>query len=511
MNSKKHTSNPFVKGSRRKSRMRRRVETLMGILIGLALVIFLIWYFNLPEETEQEIKRDVSGRTSYEFVRDHGTPSELYSKLLELNAWPKDERIPIIIDFQRKRIEIADRILALENPDESFRVAAARAKLDALGSHYGVDYNDTLNDPAIVQAYRAAIDEFKNDRDEGIAKQALLANGKLTVFEFEKDPESTPKENVEQAILTLVEKYPSDVYVVGTVKLLIKKLIEIDGESGIELTKKVVPGYEGIDDDFIEVAVEQMKDLMILYELNIGDVLTDVDERSADDQNQMSDAALKVLDRDDIGQTSIDLISSLIAWFERHEQYDKSKLLAQKMVDSSANLQGEIGKYAKRLGQDALSRSNLIGTKWNFEALDADRRQLTDAEFSGKVTIVLFWSPRDSRQSQVINDLNNLHRALSNRGLNVVTVSLVPQSEFTTPLNVQPNESWWNLISLPDAKSPYLVQCPITRIPFFLLVDKKGIVTDINVEMSKLKTKVDWLLLDSNQDGETKAASSDGR
>ena len=90
--------------------------------------------------------------------------------------------------------------------------------------------------------------------------------------------------------------------------------------------------------------------------------------------------------------------------------------------------------------------------------------------------------------SSLLQMLDQLHSLVGTSGVKIVTVKI----EEIEGSDAQSNPNWTNIRSTPDDRSSYLEQCPVNRVPYFIIVGRDLKCKEIHVPFEELKTKIDW-------------------
>ncbi len=485
----------------RKSVSRRLMEMILGVVIGLGLLIGLVWYFFLrePPDSSAAKKGDVTPSiigasfdpiADFENIRNNGGLNDLQALLIELNNWPKGATLPVRIDYQNKRVAIANRILAHPEATEEQRVLAGKAKLDALGAYYGLDYMNQLSDPLIAEKYLKASSGFLDDPNYELSRDAYLGKAKTLIYEFSKGSWPGTFASVEDAILVLPEKFPDDSFVISNVQLLLTALRQSDMPKSMQLTKKIIQACQGMQDPQVLQLLRSMQDVVLLNEKGSALMLESSWDKTAD-QKPLLDNVLELCDRTETGETVLRQIETAINWFEKIGKVDYSIEICNRLAATANLRQPEaVAELAQEIAQNGLQRAKCLNSKWSFEANDERGRKLESKDFSDKVVLIAYWSPSSNQSNRMFDELNRLHSLLATANIKFVTVRIDDSPGF----DAQSNPAWTNLRSTPGNPSPYVTQCPVTRVPYYVIIGRDGKAKALNVDFSELKTKADWFL-----------------
>lgn len=476
----------------------RLLEMAFGVLVGGALLAGLVWYFFIREPVEyvqrrEDIENSVITGTidpirDFETIRDTGTVGDMKSLLLALNDWPRDAIPPVKVDFQKKRIEISDKILEHENRTNLHREMAATAKLDALGAWYGLDYENNFADPLIAEKYQAACKGYEKDEDVELRREAFLGKAKALIFEYCKGKWNGTFAHVENSLLELPKQFPEDAYVLSNINLLMSTLQQSKEKESMELYRKLVTAYDGMKDPQVIELRRRLSDVVLLYEAGVSKLISgnwNTPENKVELYNELSSLAKNPRS----GSTVIRQIGFAVNGFEKVSDYEYARKICEDLRDNLGSRPPEVDELAAFIAKDGLQRLSSLNQPWSFAGKDARGRAIDPDQFTDKVVVVLYWSPRKSRlASSQFQLLEQLGQLVAPSGVRFVTV----QIEEVANKDVQANPAWTNILSTEKDRSGYMNQCPVNRVPYFIIIGRDGLLKELHVPYEELKTKIDF-------------------
>ncbi|MCP4889026.1 MAG: hypothetical protein GY904_20745, partial [Planctomycetaceae bacterium] len=128
-------------------------------------------------------------------------------------------------------------------------------------------------------------------------------------------------------------------------------------------------------------------------------------------------------------------------------------------------------------------------TAWKTKKLPFDW-----VEFSrDHAVVVLFWSTTEAASLKLLHQLLELPEFSTGQGTRLLAVN-VSQNTDTQNLFPHPAESLAVVFSLADANAnTFQEEMGIDRVPQVLLVDRKGLVIDVNPQPNRLKLAIEGL------------------
>jgi peroxiredoxin len=148
---------------------------------------------------------------------------------------------------------------------------------------------------------------------------------------------------------------------------------------------------------------------------------------------------------------------------------------------------------ARQMARDALSKLERVGQPLDFSFTALDGRKLRLAELRGKVVLVDFWSTTCVPCVREIPDLKRLYEKFHTNGLEVIGVSLDSNKAALTRFIEKEKISWPQCYDLDRATNQLATQYGITAIPVMWLVDKHGVLRQLDARSDQEK-KVKTLL-----------------
>ena len=472
----------------------RLMQTMFGLTLGFGIIFGLLYTFNqaAPPVVEED-ETSYGGQSDYEYIRDQGSLLELNNLLNELADWPKDGPLPVRIQYLDRRITIANKLLSHENATEKDKIDAAKAKIEAIGAYYALDFINRIGDPFIVERTEEISNEYYEHADAKLATEAQLLKAKVSVFEYVKKP-SEPKLNYVKECLTDVStRHSESEYVFANTGILLRRLVSDFPEQAVPLANEIVKIYNQNSSARLSQSIDELNDNILITQSKISEHFHGDWVGTAVDQQGLQDKVVDLAKRIDTGRSMIDKMIQAIAWFENMDRYDAAREVCQVLVDSAAQRENrEVANYATQVGQAGLKRLNIIGKKWNFEGLDQDGNPINVSEYENMICLIFFWSHKNPKAMRNFTRIDDLYRELRRRGIRILTVPIDDFSQ-TDQLDINPrevNSIWQTVLSvnLKPETNPYLQQFPVSKTPYMVLIDREGIVRDINVKMSQLRT-----------------------
>lgn len=160
---------------------------------------------------------------------------EVADALLKANDWPRDAELFVRTSENRKRTQLADRLLNLGEPASNHRELAINSKIDALAAIYGLKLLHNLDDEEIEQELHEWCERFINDPTDVVQRNARLGLLKYHVFQHVKHNTVQDAKNAEAQLLEVLQRFPDDDVCLQTVTLIFKSSARLKPEFRIKM------------------------------------------------------------------------------------------------------------------------------------------------------------------------------------------------------------------------------------------------------------------------------------
>ena len=480
----------------------------VGGLTTLILLVFLGWsHFTAPVVTARDVESAEESRpsaeklldeTDFEQVLESRNQSQLEGLLERLNGWRRDVSLPLKLQANRRRVLVSDRMLTFELSSQQ-RELAIESKIDALSAIYGLDLVHKLGDSKVATALYASANAFEKDKNPKIARVAKMAMLKHDAFEFSKNGYRGDPTSITKRMEDLLNDYQSDEVVVATVKVVITYFSQHAALSGQkDVGRTIIQKLLDIEWKFESAEIvalkQELSDIALLMD---SDYRLLFDNRWADGsagQAKLAKTTLELVRNSNCGVALIENIDRVAYWFEQIDQYETAIEIYRAMRDSATDYSNpDVAKLAKKISEDGLKRSNLVGQKIDFVGVLHTGSVLKSQEFRQKIVVIVFWSAQDNKSLLALKDLN---RDAQEWGPSEVAILGVCTDKdlvenFKT---IAPAMDRITLVTRDAGEKIHILdQCPSQTVPRAMLVDRDGIVVDVNVPILEVATEIGFL------------------
>jgi tetratricopeptide (TPR) repeat protein len=435
------------------------------------------------------------GVSDFDKVLSEGDETQLVELLKLLNNWPKKAPLPTKIDYQKKRIAIADRLLELDCTEVRRQIAAASV-IEASSSYYGLDFLHQMNLPEARQALESAATRYLNDNEESIRRAAKLAMAKLRIFEYAKSLDKNDLELAKESVFDVIDSFPDNQFVVDNVRLLLRRVFYDDIENGRQFMNDFTQRYVDSPSRTVQDLALELSDTVLLSDSKYAQLIANRWADGEPGQEKLLESSLALIGNPRCGTTLLDQVSTTMGWFEQIHEFDKARKICDAMIAAAPKHPvPEIGELAMRTGKAGLQRLAMVDKKINLEG-ETSRGQLKPGSLVDRIVIAVFVSQSD-RSTLALKRLLSLKTEYETRGVELIAVSV--DNELSDELVELLDRNPITCVLANDSQSPtnpILEQFPVLITPYVIIVDHLGIVRRINVQLVDVRTYLDEYIAD---------------
>jgi thiol-disulfide isomerase/thioredoxin len=307
---------------------------------------------------------------------------------------------------------------------------------------------------------------------------------KEQVAEFEKKNGQLAGEAAEK-VRQFYTKYPNDSHAAEARKREYD-LLKVAGDLGNtnvaaraeSLEEERLKDPSASPDERIAMRVQQIQRLMsAATETTITNALVKVEKAVRSLQTDFPDRA----DLASLTMSVADL------WLDRGD-LQKSRALAEEVLKAKGADQ-EIKDSAQAL----LSKVNRVGQPLDIKFSALDGREVDLQKLKGKVVLVDFWATWCGPCMRALPDVKATYEKLHGKGFEIVGISYDDNKEALQRTISSENMTWPQHFDEANAGKKFSEEFGVSTIPTMWLVDKKGILREINAR-TDLAGKVEKLL-----------------
>jgi thiol-disulfide isomerase/thioredoxin len=231
------------------------------------------------------------------------------------------------------------------------------------------------------------------------------------------------------------------------------------------------------EDERLEIRVQQIQRLMSSGSPeNITNSLTKMEK------------AVRALQTDFPKRTDLASLSMSLAdaWLEQGN-LQKSRALTEEVLKN--NPPDEIKESAQAL----IKKLNRVGKPLEIKFTALDGREVDVQKLKGKVVLVDFWATWCGPCMRELPHVKEAYQKLHDKGFEIVGISYDDKKEILGRVLSDENMTWPQYFNEEDAGKKFAEEFGVITIPTMWLVDKKGVLRDLNGR-NDLGAKVEKLL-----------------
>ena len=494
----------FGKHEKKKHSLFRNVITVvLATLMCVALAAGAIyWGINRVGRTnsaEALLGEDFDPIQDYDSVLRVGTLGQKVTLLGALESAPVlYANPPVQLDRLGKISDVARLILEDDSLEESQRIRATQSRIRALWNLYYVKLVNKLESKQTTQKFFEFVRVHLDDSSESIAKAAKIAYmrglaGETITKKFEEK-----LQDFENAVVDLIKTYPDDSEVISNIRVVFTQLRAANSEKAIKLAQQVTDLAGQSNSDEGKELARFLDDIIVLYENGIGDLSKVVD--IIDDVKEFQSKMIELANSYQCGETVLTQLDNGVEFLERRRENQLAQELSQKIFESSNHRTDENSQeLAFRIGREGVARNQLPNRRWDFTETDLEGKPIEAERFADNVCLIVFFSSEQRQATSILRAVSSLSQALAGRNVQFIFVEVAEKSSAQYQLANSKNLRSPILLTSHESPNNYLKQCPTKRLPYLLLIDKNGIVDSINISLSVVMTRIEYLLSE-NQD-----------
>lgn len=446
------------------------------------------------------------GISDFEWFMEEANESEVAGFLKTLQNFPKKASLPIKVDRYRKQIAIADRLIGMDTT-ELRRYLAIESKIKASSQFYGLDFIHDMKLPEAT-ANLESIREYRDIDDDAIRREARLGIAKLSVYEFLKSKDPDRLQTAKDSIYNVVDSFPDSDYIVDNVRLLIQQMLRKTPAAGRETMKEFFDKYSDSGSKGVQDLAIELNDTLLLNAVNYRKLITNRWADGDEGKQRLLNTTLELIKNPKGGTRLLNQVSTTLSWFEQIHDFESARKIAEALFEAAqVHPVPEIATLTQRAGAGGIRRQSMVGERLHFRGQSLDG-ELKDEDYESRVVIVVFFV-NDKLCTRALSNLVRLERELRNKGVALIGCCMEHDIGDTVK-KVTKEYPKFRCIMADDSTPPtneILQQYPVVATPHTILVDHKGIIRRINVQLADIRTHIDALLsarqkdIDGTNDG----------
>ncbi len=430
-----------------------------------------------------------------------GTPDELLEfasqqrdKLMEIQAQlggRLDESAKVrLAEVFRAILTASDKLLGLPDATAEQRYAAVEQKAFAMG---WLSQLEPESDWSAKTRHFAT--QLVADADSGMqirGKEILMG---LQVGEFIWG-RNQDVEGLIRQLADLLKEDPRGIVVLGLANRLVNSLDERGFRTeSRQVLDMIVAAYQDSTDPILAGEANNLIEVLLYRDADIEAKFSAVMDRRPGAGEVFLTELDKIFAQGVVGGQTLQRTAYYIGLLQQTGQYDVARQLCERIEQAFANHSNEQWKQdAAGLTQAALRRLDLIGQPLVVTAERLDGTALDLSPYQQKVVLVVFFTPADPNSQRELAAIKTAYEQFHAKGFEVIGVAVRSNPDTLDQYLAQANLPW-----LTVKNDEFSQQCGADLLPFGVLLDRQGLVTEIFVQGPSLPARLAKILGPADQ------------
>ena len=297
---------------------------------------------------------------------------------------------------------------------------------------------------------------------------------------------------------TTTGKFPESVKIANECLAVIVQLLSQDKrDDAIELMKIMQKNFEKSTDPKVIAASGALGDKIYLADIRFDQLVGNFRSGLAGSDEKYLQAGRDMAELENMGPTIYAEVINVARWLEQSGNIKKAGELLETL---SGTLAKGKNKNLQEGAEQALTRfktrSNLLGKSFKVAGRNRAAVEFDNKDLENKVVMIYFWSSQNLNSIQPLSSFLQLYAAYEGRGFEIVTYCVDTNPENAITMFGSNPPPWKNLFyneKNADHKQ-MLRNSGVQFLPYVLLLDRDGKVTDINVPFTMIQPKLEPLL-----------------
>lgn len=424
-----------------------------------------------------------------------GPPEAIWAFIEGLNTRRPRGRTQgeVLQDMRRMlqaRVMAAERLFNHPESNHDLRQKAVDVVLTSL------QYLNELGAPDVLAVVRSFCTKMAADSDPQIAATGRLMVFSLDVGDLLDEKTKDPAAVVATAQKLLAEEEKNSALFEHLRTAALSLLQSKHRQAGLELVRAIAETFRETTDPALARQVKLMQEEARFLELDLGTKLLAFSRNEPNSLEQLLAGAEELLAGRELGLGTLQQASFIGDTLERGNQVEAARKLYRQIQTAFASTQdAELQKVVKETVDYADRRLGLLNKTFVPSGKTFDGRPFQWADYQGKVVLVTFWSAENIQYlANELPQIKRLREVYKDRGFEVVGVNIDRNRALVEQFLAFQPMPWVTIMDGSDGKGKLLDECGVRSIPFTILINQQGVVTDLHVTAQTLPEKLLKLL-----------------
>jgi hypothetical protein len=401
----------------------------------------------------------------------------------------------------RQEIAVADELLTRKLNDNN-REFAIETKIGSLSVIYGLGFSKDLSGPDATEDLRVFASTFLVDSNPRIARVASLAQFKQLAFERLKVGQTASVKVVCESMMDLIGEFPADPLVIATIQQVGNYYIEKEIDDAVLIVGHLDEGTRDLDSEPIRKMLNLLQGNLMISVSGYKEAFNNRWINGVEGNRNLVRLSQQLLQDDRCNSWVIEDVDQVARWLEQQAYYESAGEIYRSLFEKKQLADGPQDesplRNASRLGKNGLTRLNLVNTKIDLDQVLYNRKSVDLTSLTDRVVVLLLWS------NENIKSINGLLQTCENtkswrrRGGKLLAISIDEKldNELLAEISAASGIIFGNGNIQQNGANRVWEQCPTDVLPRAMLIDRSGIVVDIDVPISQIQTQANFLISD---------------
>ncbi len=441
-----------------------------------------------------------------------GSVQELLAFIKKLSEQPpqgatEKEAIANLTKTQATINEAATKLLTMETTDEQ-REQAIEAKLRSLAlmGRFGIE-----NIEEELLAFAETLTKEKNATFAFLGKKILFGT---KINNIQTGTNKKFAEFVEESRQLLEgNKDDEDVFLICQQAALALANVGQDKFSN-ELFQDIGNTFKTSEKPELAREAENILQQTLFFDLKIEEKITSLIEKEEGAEEALLEAVQQLLDLDSVGQAAFRNIYDVATRCEANDKVALAREIYRRIGERfKAHADKQLAETIAQVVARGETRTTLIGKPYEITGVTIDGSELDWKQYKGKVVLVDFWATWCIPCIQELPNVIDQYKKYHEQGFEVVGINLDDDPTRLKTFMDEANLPWKTVVTVNEKTrgfdAPIAAKNGLDKIPFTVLVDRKGTVKAINLRGAELQTSLAKIFgSGENPDPEKPAAKS---
>jgi hypothetical protein len=476
-----------------KTRIRNNLFGIAIVGVLAALVYFVIAKKNRPRESDVAAPR---AATDFEVVLNSTDPQEIirYSESLPKNLL--SQSLPNQITRLREQLQLGQHLIDLNADQESSRFGV-NLKLDSLIILDTLNLVYDLKDTSFREQLLATASENLDNEDLAICRKAHLGICLSITHDYTRNPTDESFARLIQQFRSSTPKLKDDlVSSVSLARLVTLAAKSPRKEDVVELMNYAGTEFKQSSDESVRKLGAKIHDDIFVGNFDFNSISDQMLIGNEDSLKQLALAVDAVTANSQISEVPF---SKVLALAENLSQIDRDDLREEyvsRLREASRNVTDEeLSARIRQVIDDFDKRNSTVGKIFDLAGNQYDDLPMNVGQLSGKIVVVAYLGLRHRVSLEFVLRLSD-YEYLVSEGVEFVVVC-VDDSFSTDELAVLAEKQGVHVVTKVSAPG-YLDQCPISKVPYLVVLNRQHNVVAVNVNVDKLRGLLEEVVNSSN-------------